>query len=459
MKRPAERHWSSRVAKMAKQAAKDAFVSYVSGGVSRAVSTKMKKAFSTTGLQTEGDAGDTGGTGSGVWRGSFRKKRTYRRGRKMRKARVVKKRRIRKYRYKKKVDMTRYGIAQQIEEYGSVDDNDAVYIINPVANDGNVINTLCMSLVKKLLKMGIKWDCPSVTEEILYGPSGSTISPAGLFINLYGGNPASAADGSYDVLQTYSMVNGDTVYSVAQQFRDRIRNYSAGFGLFGENYEIYSMVLGCNVRNSADTGTLPQILSTIYLDDEVVHWKGSSKLKIQNRTNSVGSSTSTDVNDSKPLEGYVYNFRGLPRFRVPFSGELRSINNRLNTKTFGAIELPTDFKEPPPMKLFSNCYGRQRIRLDPGQIKYSYIYGSGSMQLKPFLKKLNAQDDSLTFESVHTMFKTQMIALEECINSTDVNAVKCGFENSVYISVTCETKPKRTVTQPYNEQILINEST
>jgi len=132
------------------------------------------------------------------------------------------------------------------------------------------------------------------------------------------------------------------------------------------------------------------------------------------------------------------------------------IDSGLNTKTFGAAVVPNDFKEPPPTRIFANCRSKKRIRLDPGQIKEHTCAGSGSMQLKTFLKRLNAEESlSLT---IHTMFLTQMYAFEELINSTDVNAVKVGLENTVNLSLTLATKKKKILTMPYYRAINIVET-
>lgn len=358
---------------------------------------------------------------------------------------------------KSSVDFSKFGVSEKTEEFGEVDDNDTVYLITPCANDNRVILCLLNSIVKKLLMMGLKWTPTSWTDEIYYGPGVSDINAAGLFINLYGGRPdLGGSDNSYDMIHTYPFVNGDTIVSVATQFLTQFLDYSQGDLSGNPNTEIYSMVLGQSLRNASDTGTQFTVLSVLYLDNEVAHWKGFSRLKIQNRTNSVTSSASTDVNDAKPLEGYIYEFSGLPRLRVNSTGDFKQMSVSRCTKTFGAATVPNDFKEPPPAKIFTNCKKKTRIHLNPGEIKEVTVGGSGSMALKTFLKKLNAQE-SLDL-TIHTMFKTQMIALEELINSTDVNAVKIGFENAVSLSVTCTTKKKKMVTNPFYRVVNITET-
>jgi len=392
-------------------------------------------------VQMGGTAKSRGGVGNGVYRGSIFKSR-------------------RRAKPKKTVDFSKFGIKQTIEEYGDVDDNDTVYIMTPCANDVKVLETVIASLIKKLLIMGIKWSAPSVTEEILYGPGAGTLNPTGLFINLYGGRP-DTTDTNYNVVKAYSLGDGDSIWTVVAQFIQPFTQYTTGTldigGTVNVNNEIYSIVLGSQVRNALDNGGVQQTLAVIYFDEEMVHWKGSSRIKLQNRTNSVTSSTSTDVNDAKPLEGFAYEFKGLPRLRNIGTGDYRTIDSGLNTKTFGAATVPNDFKEPPPSRIFANCKGKKRIRLDPGQIKEHNCYGSGSMQFKVFLKRLVAEESlSLT---IHTMFKTAMYAFEELINSTDVNAVKVGFENSVNLAITLATKKKKIVTMPYYRAINIVETT
>jgi hypothetical protein len=380
------------------------------------------------------------GTGSGIYKGRFVR----------RKKRVMK---------KTMVDFSKFGVAQTIEEYGEVDDPDTVYAINPCANDVKIMECLIASLVKKLLMMGIKWTPTAWDDEILYGPGGNTVNPAGLFIGLYGGRP-DTTDGIYDTVVGYNLQNGDTINTIVSQFINSFNQYSNGTldigGTVNTNNELYSMSLGCLVRNSADNAALGQVLSTIYFDNETVHWKGSSRMKVQNRTNNISGTATTDVNDAKPLEGYLYMFSGLPRLRNPATGDFKNINNGVCTKTFGAATTNADFKEPVPAKVFANCSSRKRIRLDPGEIKEVTVYGTGKMSLKPFLKKLIVDESGgLT---IHTMFKSQMIGLEEVINSTDANAVKIGFENSNYHAVTTVTKKKKIVTVPRYRVINVTET-
>lgn len=406
-----------------------------------------------TGTQTGSLSGS-----NGVYKGKFTRKRGKRVRRVMKKKPSKKRRRSIKKKKKRPVDFKHFGVQQTIEEFGTANDNDTVYIMTPCCNDSLVIKTLVMSLVKKLLAQGIRWYAPSVTEEIIWGPGAGTIDPASLFINLYGGDPA-GTDAQYTVLQNYAFANNDTVETVANQFTAAFKAYSAGLGFSNPNTEMHSMVLGCSVRNAADTSFQNIVLSTLYMETEVVHWKGSSRVKIQNRTNSVTNSGLTDVNDSKPLEGYMYSLNGLPRLRVPSSGDFASISSDRNTKTWGAGTAPNDFKEPPPSSVFLNCRGRTRIRLDPGQIKEHSVYGSGSMDLLKFLKKINAQDSGTgAFLSTHTLFKTLLFGFEEVINSTDTNAVTIGFENSVNCSVTFTTKMKKTATIPLYNVVAITET-
>lgn len=271
------------------------------------------------------------------------------------------------------------------------------------------------------------------------------VNPSGLFVNLYGGRP-DTTDGVYDVIKTYSLVDGDSINSVATQFYNEFAAYSNNTLNSNPNTEIYSLVLGVNVRNSADTGTLAQTLATLYLDFETCHYRASSRLKIQNRTNSVTGGTTIEANDANPLEGYIYDFNGAPRLKQVGTGDFKTMPSEWCTKTFGASILPADFVEPPPASIFSNCKGRFRVHLDPGQVKEYTVYISGKMNVKKLLKRM-ASDVSggLTIDS---MWKSKMIALEELINSNDVNAVKLGFENRNSVEVCMKTSRRSTVTAP-----------
>jgi hypothetical protein len=382
-----------------------------------------------------------------VYRGKFIKKRknTYKKKKKM----------LRKKNKKKsmKIDLSYGGLAIKKEEYGTVDDLDTVYIINPAISDYELITLAVQSMIKKLLRKGINWHAPSAGEEIEFGLNSGSVNPVGLGFTLYGGNPiASGTDIKYQVLVNHPVVNGDTIRSVASAFYNYFYTYSAGYGLSDNKNteEIYQFVMYSQVKapTAVGAGDIVQTLATIDVASEVINYSGYSRLKVQNRTNSVSDSGSVEVNDSKPLEGYIYKFNGLPKTSVENAGDFMNMSISVHTKTFGAATTPGDFKEPPPMRVFKNCYARSKVYLDPGIIKEVTVRSRGSKNFLQFLKDIDYSGSTAGLVT-SSRFPCQMLALEEVINSTDVNAVKLGFETGTSLMVEMVSRPKKIYSIPH----------
>jgi len=377
--------------------------------------------------------------GGGVYRGPFKRKRMAKT-----KAKKMLKKKKRSRKVQKPPNIRALGIAVGKEEFGSVDDADTVYIVNPVISDELMINLLVQNLMKKLFKKGLDWACPSAQQEIQYTMGSGTTDPAGLVVTLYGGD-STGTDINYDVFQTYPLVNGDTIETVAQQFYASFYLYSSGNGTAAaqNTYEYYTLSLFAPLRAAGGSTDFNMLKATIDLREEMAYYTGQSTLKIQNRTLNQSGTTTTDVNDAKPLEGYIYDFKGLPNTVQESTGDFKTLSLTVQTKTFGAATLPNNFKEPPSSRLFTNCLRRNKVYLDPGVIKTLTGSFTGKMKLLPLLRRINYRGNASSIHS-HTIYPSQMICLEEVINSTDANAVKIGFENSIKLAV-CLVHKKKSV--------------
>jgi len=150
--------------------------------------------------------------------------------------------RRKRYRKAVPVDYSKFGTMKKIEEFGEADDADTVYVMTPCANDTKVLECILGSLLKKLIMLGVKWTPSSWTEEIVWNPGAGSIDPSGLAINLYGGRP-DTTDGSYDVIKSYALVNGDNLLGLIAQFINEFIAYSNGTLLGNVNTDIYSFFL------------------------------------------------------------------------------------------------------------------------------------------------------------------------------------------------------------------------
>jgi len=351
------------------------------------------------------------------------------------------------------------GLAIAREEYGTVGDADCIYLMHSAIDSDTLILQTLHVFIKKLLKMGIRWDCPSVDEEINSGYTGTVYNPDdGLVIALLGGNVATT-DLNTTALATFTVADGATVASMAQNFLSFFRTYSSGSGFASDTntVEPRQFILYYN-------STKYPTLATIELANEVVHFKGSSFLKMQNRSVAASSTAedqieSTDVVDSKPLTGYKYVFDGFPRTRVQSTGKFKNIGVNAQTKIFGATNLGSFFKEPPKPALFANIKSSKRIDVNPGECVTSYVSAKGHMLFLKLMKKLRDQISATGSINIYSPFVTGLVALEEYINTGDTNLNTAGFENQIKLSVSCVTQKKMLISQTAFSQAKIDQTT
>ena len=306
-----------------------------------------------------------------------------------------------------------------IETFGAVADPDLVYIGHSSWNAAAVINAIAGALLRKLFRVGCRLD-PQTTYEVLSLSSPDASGSAGFIINYEwrlaaGGETRVAvvipANSSIDTLINY-VAPGPIAISlynlISSQLKDNNPSILTKIRLYQENHLLYEM----------------------NLEKEVLHLAMSSHMVVQNRTKSVSGSSSTDLIDTQPLKGPVYEFTiGTPKIKAETPIRLNQMENEgiilARASQFGGSDV-TAYKEPPVKKLFQNCNKSAYVRLNPGALKSMTVGADMKGYFNNVLFKLryNTQDT----QTKQCFGKSQLVCLEEELNSGSANNISVHYE-------------------------------
>lgn len=185
----------------------------------------------------------------------------------------------------------------------------------------------------------------------------------------------------------------------------------------------------------------------INFDNEVIHMKVVSELKIQNRTKAAsGSGDSEDVSNN-PLVGKLYQFSdSVPRLKSSELGTggyvLERVNDSTGAQTLRAVDMngggfglgTQTWKEPPNYQVFRNCRKTAKVNIGPGDIKKDVIVFTMSAQVYKFFDKLNWVPTTTSLSTnnfaiqTRAMGKFSLIALEDIINVNGAENISVAYE-------------------------------
>lgn len=336
------------------------------------------------------------------------------------------------------------------EVYGKVDDLDCVYVGHTTYQPTNLAFVIAMATLRKAFKKaGFNVDSPD-QELMLY----DYINADGFKLEWL----RVRADGTV-VANTYITVDNDTLRTVTNNsgFFTEIRDamaVEAGStrGAF-QVMNIYS-----SDRNGVSTNW--RLAASLNLLREVVDIKVLSTLTVQNRTKSASGASSTDVVDNQPLHGYLYHFAG----GVPQCKQIDLQLNKLCRVRYGSaiiLEQSVDlvpaqlFKEPPNPKIFNNCHKSAAVKLEPGDMKKTYLESTWRGYFNNIVlgKLLNRTGNG------YMQFapgKVQLLALEERLNSGSTNPVTVNYECDRKTGVMLITTKNPTALAEYSSQEINN---
>lgn len=362
------------------------------------------------------------------------------------------------------------GFENTIEVTGTITDPDCVYLAASSISTTHSVECVARGLLRALLEKCIGTPITNVKSRL-----------QGYFTNV--APPYQNGDGyllqltwyqvnvtTGELQDTHITTEFDSIYSLTGDFANgvvpgwpglmnKLRQWAGKTSTPGNaNTEV---PLRLNVYRRDGNGTLFYFGSGgIDLRNTYVNYEATSSVKIQNRSVSATGSSSTDVVDANPLQGYMYEFKGgVPMFKNldQQSGTLRL--NRIfdidavatvRSAEFGnavdsrIVDLGFVNREPPKPRFFSNCVKSSKIMLKPGDVKTYFFKWSTKMKLLDFLMKTaGITDASVVRQTVNLPGKCVMFALEDMLNVNAANLIAISYEvNRVDKCYIHETKYK-----------------
>lgn len=331
------------------------------------------------------------------------------------------------------------GVVHTTEVHGTVSDPDCVYVGQSSYSGFQLIEIICMTLLKKLFqKTG--WICKDVTQTL---PSFSDGKVSNLWrLEL---TRLNTEDGTTNILpffttsglgdfSIYTLV-GNRVAGVVPQWPDFVNamyGYAVGQAGGGSSGELLNVLQPHTLRlyrQEGNVDTFYQFEAEIVFEHEIMTLFSKSELKIQNRTLAAGGGKEADDVSNNPLEGYQYYFSsGSPKCKNNIVGLNSSVDiTGVMAARAGLMTNSLGYKEPPSPNLFWNCTGVRKVRLEPGQIKSLYLYHKKKMPLLKFMKICNIGFGPAG-KQTNLFGKSCMFALEDCINVNPSQNVSIAYE-------------------------------
>lgn len=328
------------------------------------------------------------------------------------------------------------GVVNKVERSFNVSDSNCVYLGHHTAGAGLTFYTICQAVTRLFAKRArqdfTNFDTP------MGGPN-------------FAGNPKASLRFCYRTTVNGTLLTSDLTITPGATWLTFSNNMADKLMLLmvGEQYfELYSLNL--TSLNTATTEMRYDV--TLYCKDLYVSLDCKSVMSVQNRTEAENGADDEDEDANNiannPLTGkmytgvgYIYPFN----YQSNFSGAapVLRIDPEIGYMTFEPTlsSLPVDMieaiKKPPPYKSFSNLTGNKAVKLNPGQIRKSYIRVSYSHSLQVwcnmFLSCFRVAGQSVNVidqDACATLRfgKSVLFGLEKCISVNSTSKVNVAFE-------------------------------
>lgn len=351
------------------------------------------------------------------------------------------------------------GYLKTIEQYGSVNDPDCVYLTHSTAYLIELASTINCALLRKILtKAGFKITSTNTELSVSLPAVGSeALSKSDGLKFVY--TCKDQATNVYRVYE-YDTLDNQNFNSLCYLWTDMTNRLIDYFRNDGTTFEPYKLA----VFRKDFTLTTPSwnLGAEMYLEDCNIEIHMMSNLVIQNRTlaslDTVGTALDqilSDRIDAQPLKGYVYEFKNAdPRVKnsalsKPFAlefqnilwGSIRDTGMRLirGNEYTGNVAGSTTWAgatEPFVPQYFANCTKSAKILLQPGEMKKFSFNWNLKGKIVNVIKKLRVTKWDTTSSNISGMSgHSQMIALEEVMRTPSVNKVTVGYERELKLGV------------------------
>jgi len=333
------------------------------------------------------------------------------------------------------------GILINKEVYGQIASPDCVYLTHSTYDQIAIAQAIGSAILRKIFKKG-GYNVTSVTERLPLQDDQANSENFKFQMN------TALIDSQTLSKFEWITINTDTIETML------VKNFNGqGFSLYDfikaslQASELSTLQLIDNIvlysrdRYEAE-GSNFRLAASLNMKNEILQLYSKSTMIVQNRTKSASGASETEVVDNQPLKGTLYQFAGgVPQskqydnFRINRMNDFAVLLNRAQDLTPS-----NDFKVPPVPKYFNNCYKSTGISLNPGNIKHCTISSTWSGYIN------NILFGSLTCRRginlmINTPGKSQMVGLQETINSGSTNLITCTYEASKVIGANLISGP------------------
>jgi len=331
------------------------------------------------------------------------------------------------------------------ETVGTVSDPDSVYLYAHTVVPEDVLNVVTEAIVRKILESAFKTKYTNMGNNILQGDYSPSVGQHLLALTYY-----NAVTGSQDV-QAVAITNATTLKDVTTVVAGYFHDYSSGYGDNSALNPREPFMLSIYKQLISNTESI--MLASLNLHNEYIDLSSTLELKVQNRSLSASGGQDTDVIDSNPIQGYIYEFSSIPKSRdalqvtAGLGGSARayqfnSIRAADGMNLIRGAQLPAGYREPITARTFTNCKGVSRIRLEPGHIKNLYRKFKKTTNFVKFLQDFNYQIDvGTTLARTIKMFGSGvMLGFEDVINVNAAANISVTYEAERKLGCVCKTR-------------------
>ena len=353
--------------------------------------------------------------------------------------------------------LTKYqaqGVVFTKEVYGKVTSPDCIYICHSTYDQEQLSRTIALCILRKLFKKA-GYDPTSTKEAMPMKDFMADSAEVRFQITTEDIDTGTLTNYAYDTDATDSLdtIVGATFVGQGFSFFDYINLIMAQNDT--STYTILNSVRLFTKDNYGPVVTVSdwRLKTNLNMKNEIMKIYSHSRLVVQNATKGAASGSADDTAvDAQPLTGYFYQFAG----GAPASKQ-RDNTGLSRLRSFGLqlhraqdLSPPEDFKEPPLPATFNNCYKASAIGLEPGTMKRADLTSTWSGYFNNILFGSLTQKRGASLQ-FNTPGKSQLIALEEALNSGSTNLITTSYQSEKKMGVMLITGPKPIMIAKHEE--------
>jgi len=335
------------------------------------------------------------------------------------------------------------GVVFNKEVFGQVSSPDCVYIGHSTFDEEQITRTICLAILRKLFKKG-GYNVTSTKETL---PCTDNINNSEMFkfqIVTENIDTGATTDLDYETQPTDTLesISGANFNGNTFNFYDFIHNILKETDLTTFPIINHVILYAKDRYGSAGNDSNYRLKASLNMKNETMKIYSRSNLIVQNVTKGAESGTIvTEAIDAQPLKGVLYQFAGgVPQVKQRQNFRLnRMLSRGVFLNRAQDLTPAEDFKEPPNPDYFNNCYKAGKVTLLPGTLKKTHIISTWSGMFNNLMFSLTSKRGSSLLYNVAG--KSQLVALEEELNSGSANLITTSYECEKICGVMFVTGP------------------